>query len=235
MWRCEGSAFGLDDHSKLGDALGLDSTTMKTPLLLPALAVVALLGCDPTTPVNVHSDAGPSCACDANMAADTTLPPDAVALVDAPIATDTAFSNEPSHDAARDTPGTCNEATTALQAAAVDVLFLSESDRVIEVRVFAGEGAAAPTEASVVALARLPESAASSTRPVENFSQAFEPNLGAPKSAPATLSAAIEASLSDLIYVTIVDPALGAEVHVILAGRTTCGDLIFLRSVSIET
>lgn len=207
---------------------------MKTLPLLPALALAALLGCDPAA---TSPDAGPACACDTGMAADTALSLDAVVLVDAPSATDTAFRSEETYDApaSSDAPSTCNEATTALQAAAVNVLFLSESDRVIEVRVFAGEGATAPTEASVVALAGLPATATSSTRPVANFAEAFEPNLGAPKSAPATLSAAIEASLSDLIYVTIVDPARGAEVHVILAGRTSCGDLVFLRSVSIET
>ena len=208
---------------------------MKTLPLLPALALLALVGCNPASPANLPPDAGPSCACDANMAADAAFSPDATALIDAPIATDVAFLSEPSHDAARDTPGTCNETTTTLRAAAVNVLFLSESDRVIEVRVFAGEGAAAPTEASVVALAGLLVTATSSTRPVANFAEAFELNPGAPKSAPATLRAGIEASLSDLIYVAIVDPALSAEVHVILAGRNSCGDLVFLRSVSIET
>ena len=205
---------------------------MKTPPLLPALALAALLGCDPAA---TSPDAGPACACDTGMAADTAPSLDAVVLVDAPIVIDTAFTNELSDDAARDTPRSCNDVTTMLQSAAANVLFLSESDRVIEVVVFAGAGATAPTEASVVALAGLPATATSSTRPTASFAAAFETNPGAPKSAPATLSAAIEANLSDLIYVTIVDPERSAEVHVILAGRTACGDLVFLRSISIET
>jgi len=168
------------------------------------------------------------------MAADSALLLDAAAAIDAPPSADVAFASEPSHDASRDTPSSCNE-TTTLQAAAADVLFLSESDRVIEVRVFVGDGGSAPTEASVVAFAGLPAIAASATRPTENFARAFEPDLGAPKTAPATLVAAIDASLTDLIYVAIIDPALPAEVHVILAGRTLCGDIILLQSVSIET
>ena len=207
---------------------------MKIPHLLTPLALVTLLGCETATTL---PDAGPSCACDANMSSDTAFSPDAIVAVDAAVSADTTFSSEEPYDApARsDTPRTCNDATTMLQAAAVDVLFLSESDRAIEVRVFAGEGASAPTEASVVALAGLPTGSTHSTRPTENFAAAFEPNSGAPKTAPATLSAAIDASLSDLIYVAIIDPAFPAEVHVILAGRSACGDLVLLRSVSIET
>ena len=39
-----------------------------------------------------------------------------------------------------------------------------------------------------------------------------------------------------LIYVAIIeDPSRSAEVRVILAGRTACGELVFIESVSIET
>ncbi len=200
---------------------------MKSAPLWLSLPLIALLGC-PTT--EASSDVGNACACDTGMAPDTGSAFDAAALLDA------AATNDVGSDAgSQDAPATCSNMTTMLEAAAANVLFLSESDRMIEVRVFAGAGTSAPTEASVVARAALSASATSATRPTANFARAFEPNVGALETAPATLSAAIDASLRDLIYVAIIDPAAPAEVHVILAGRTLCGDLVFLQSISIET
>lgn len=164
------------------------------------------------------------------MARDTGLSVDVSRPLD-----DAQTSDAGSDTGGSDAPATCNDVSTTLMAAAANVLFLSESDRPIEVHFYAGEGSAAPTEASVVAKAALAASATHMTRPTANFARAFEPNVGAPETAPATLSAAIDANLHDLIYVAIIDPAAPAEVHVILAGRTACGDLVFLQSISIET
>ncbi len=129
----------------------------------------------------------------------------------------------------------CGESIAAIDAAASEVWFLSESDRGLSMEVFAGEGTSAPTLESVLARAMAPAGATSSVRDASTFARHFEPAPGSPEEAPAMLEAAIAATLTDLLYVAIVNPANRAEIRVILVGRTECGDLVWIESISIET
>lgn len=128
----------------------------------------------------------------------------------------------------------CSHVVSAIQDAAAQVWFLSESDRPITVQSFEGEGTSAPTLEAVLARAMAPADATAEVRETEHFLRAFEPAPGAPEEASTELAAALGA-LSDLLYVAIVSPEEPAVVRVILVGRTRCGDLVWLESVSIET
>ena len=120
-----------------------------------------------------------------------------------------------------------------------DVLFLSESDQPFELVSFAGAGTSAPTAASVLALIGAPAGSTAAQRPVENYYRALEPASDtADPGAAAAIQAAFEAQLSDVIYVAVFAPAGspdGPIVQVYLVGRTSCGDLVGIRSISIET
>lgn len=130
--------------------------------------------------------------------------------------------------------GSCTSEITAIQEAAAAVWFLSESDRPITVQVFEGEGLSAPTLETVLAHAMAPAGASATVRETDRFARAFEPAPGSPDEAPAVLGAALGA-LSDPLYVAIVSPDEPAVVRVILVGRTRCGELVWLESISIET
>jgi hypothetical protein len=130
-------------------------------------------------------------------------------------------------------PAGCASEIGAIQEAAAAVWFLSESDRPITVQVREGP-AGAPSLESVLAQAMAPAGAIATVRETARFARAFEPAPGSPEDAPARLRAALGA-LSDVLYVAITDPTMRAEVRVILVGRTRCGDLVWLESVSIET
>jgi hypothetical protein len=79
-----------------------------------------------------------------------------------------------------------------------------------------------------------PAGASATVRETDRFARAFEPAPGSPDEAPAALSTALGA-LSDPLYVAIVSPDEPAVVRVILVGRTRCGELVWLESISIET
>jgi hypothetical protein len=130
--------------------------------------------------------------------------------------------------------GSCTSEITAIQEAAAAVWFLSESDRPITVQMFEGEGLSAPTLETVLAHAMAPAGASATVRASDTFAVHFEPAPGSPDEAPAALSTALGA-LSDLLYVAIVSPDEPAVVRVILVGRTRCGELVWLESISIET
>lgn len=198
------------------------------------LALFLAAGCDPTSSTDAGIDApsldvpmldvpGLDATTDAPITADTP------ATIDAPIAADVP---------ATDAPTACSIDLDVIRANRVDLLFTSESDYPIVVEVFAGEGAAAPTEADVVRLA-MPE--AGSTTAVENVDRwwphvVVDPTVAppVPDTRPAELRAAVEAELTDLTYVRVTEPSNPYQIQVFLVGRA-CGDLVWLRSTSVET
>ncbi len=120
-----------------------------------------------------------------------------------------------------------------------DLLFTSESDRPFDLVSFPGAGHSAPTVDRVLGLLATPQGYTGELRSVDNFYVCFEPaNGNADPNAAALVQAAVQARLSDLIYVAVHAPAgspYQAEVHVYLLGRTQCGDLVGLHSISVET
>lgn len=120
-----------------------------------------------------------------------------------------------------------------------DLLFLSESDRPIDVVSFPGAGTAAPTAASLVALVQPEAGSTTETRDPSDFYVDFEAaSSTADPNAGADVQAAIAAQLTDVVYIAIIPPIGGpnqAEVDVYLVGRTACGDLVGLHAISIET
>ncbi len=127
----------------------------------------------------------------------------------------------------------------AVQPTLDDLLFLSESDRAIEIVRFPGEGTTAPTPASLLALVHEVPGSAAQLRDTAHYFVALEPSSDmADPGAAAALEAAVGASLTDVIYVAIFLPSSDpnhAEVRVYLVGRSACGDLVGLRSISVET
>jgi DNA uptake protein ComE-like DNA-binding protein len=120
-----------------------------------------------------------------------------------------------------------------------DLLFMSESDRPLDVVSFAGAGTTAPTADSVLALVGAPSGSTAELRPVDNFGVAFEPSSStADQGASAAVESAVADQLSDVLYVAVHAPAGSpnqAEVNVYLVGRTSCGDLVGLHAIAIET
>ncbi len=119
------------------------------------------------------------------------------------------------------------------------LLFMSESDRPIELVSFAGAGGVAPTGASVLALLGKPAGYTAEVRDVANYYVAFEPSSSsADPSAAAAVEAAISAQLTDVIYVAIHAPAGSIDqalVDVYLVGRNCRGDLVGLHAIAVET
>ena len=120
-----------------------------------------------------------------------------------------------------------------------DLLFMSESDRPLDIVSFPGAGTAPPTAASLVALVHPEAGSTTETRDPNNFYVDFEPaSATADPNAAAAVQAAIAAQLTDVVYIAIIPPKGGpnqAEVDVYLVGRTACGDLVGLHAISIET
>jgi hypothetical protein len=120
-----------------------------------------------------------------------------------------------------------------------DLLFMSESDRPLDIVSFPGAGTAPPTAASLVALVHPEAGSTTETRDPNNFYIDFEPSSGtADVNAGAAVEAAIAAQLTDVVYIAIIPPQGGpnqAEVDVYLVGRTACRDLVGLHAISIET
>jgi hypothetical protein len=136
--------------------------------------------------------------------------------------------------------GTCtSDFEPSVEPHLADVLFLSESDRPLELVSYAGEGASAPTAELVLALSGAPEGSTAELRDPANYFRALEPASGdADPDAAAAIEAAFGASLTDVIYVAVHLPdsdPYHAEVRVYLVGRTACGDLAGVRSISVET
>jgi DNA uptake protein ComE-like DNA-binding protein len=115
-----------------------------------------------------------------------------------------------------------------------NLLFMSESDRPFDVVSFPGAGTAAPTAASVLALVNAPSGSTALLRPTADYYAAFE----ADDAASAAVQATFAADLTDVVYVAVFAPE-GSEnqalVDVYLVGRTSCGDLVGLHSIAVET
>lgn len=137
-------------------------------------------------------------------------------------------------------PDACiNAFDQAVQPHLADLLLMSESDRPIDIITFAGQGSTPPTAASVLALVAAPAGSTAELRPTERFYAALEPSSSdADPNAAAAVQSAVSAQLSNVIFVAVHAPAGSpnqAEVNVYLVGRTTCGDLVALHAIAIET
>jgi hypothetical protein len=134
------------------------------------------------------------------------------------------------------TPGT--PACTATFDGAVGphlgaLLFMSESDRPISLVAYAGAGASAPTAASVLALVGAPAGSTAELRDPTSFYANLEPAGSADATAVQT---AFQSQLTDIVYVAVIPPSPNqALVQVYLVGRTSCGDLVGVTSISVET
>jgi len=113
------------------------------------------------------------------------------------------------------------------------LLFMSESDRPFDVLTFAGQGTTAPTAASVLALVNAPSGSTSALRNVSDFYGDLEADDTAAKAVETEFG-----TLKDVVYVAVFAPANSIDkalVDVYLVGRTSCGDLVALHSISVET
>ncbi len=120
-----------------------------------------------------------------------------------------------------------------------DLLFLSESDRPFDLVSFPGAGTSAPTADSVLALLKMPAGYTAQQRSVDDYYTAFEPNSStSDPNAGADVQAAFAAQLTDVIYVAVFAPSGSinqADVDVYLLGRTSCGDLVGIHAIAVET
>lgn len=137
-------------------------------------------------------------------------------------------------------PTTCqNGFDAAARPHLADLLFLSESDRPIEIVSYPGAGATAPTAASVLALVSEEAGSTAELRATDGYFVAFEPASDvADPNAAAALEAAVSANLTDVVYVAVSLPRADpyhAEVRVYLLGRDGCGGLVGLKSIAVET
>jgi len=135
---------------------------------------------------------------------------------------------------------TCtNGFVAAAQPLVGQLLFLSESDRPIEIVSYPGAGASAPTAASILALVSEEAGMTVEQRDVANYYVAFEPGTaGADGTTVMALENAVSANLTDLVYVAVSLPhsdPYHSEVRVYLLGRDGCGNLVGLKSIAVET
>jgi hypothetical protein len=127
----------------------------------------------------------------------------------------------------------------AVQPHLADVLLMSESDRPLTIVAFPGAGATAPTAASVLALAGAPAGSTAELRDAANYFANLEPASDtADAAAAAAIQAAFGSLLTDVVYVAVIPPA-GTPDHALvqsyLVGRTSCGDVVGLVAISVET
>lgn len=137
-------------------------------------------------------------------------------------------------------PDACIEAfANAASPHLADLLFMSESDRPIDVFSYAGAGTAAPTPEQMLALVGAKAGSTVETRSVADFNVALEPSSGsADPGAAAALESVVSSQLTDVIFVKVHKPAgdpYQAQVDVYLVGRASCGDLVGLHSIAVET
>jgi hypothetical protein len=222
--------------------------------LVLSFAVVFLAGCpDSRSPTDSGSDGFVDSSADAGLVTDVASDvgaPDATqndaGLLDA--TSDAAIDGAMPDDVAADHPDAgadaASDASAACGADAVTMrlpglLFTSESDFPLDYASFPDEGASAPTMGDVARL-----SAASASATIETRDEAWfwthvvvDPTRmpPAPDAQIGELQSAFEAIASDRIVVRVIEPSDPARVHVYLAGRTTCGSLVWLASIAIET
>jgi hypothetical protein len=133
------------------------------------------------------------------------------------------------------TPGSTTASFTAAVAPYLGtLLYGSESDRPLDVVSFPGAGTTAPTASSVLALVHATAGSTSVQSGIENFYVHFE----ADDAGAAAVRAAVEAQLTDIVFVEIYQPAGSIDralVDVYLVGRAANGDLVGLHSIAVET
>ncbi|NMO20380.1 hypothetical protein HPC49_41515 [Pyxidicoccus fallax] len=137
-------------------------------------------------------------------------------------------------------PSTCTSMwSNAVSPQLPHVLLMSESDLPVELVSWPGEGGSAPTAATVLALADVPWGYTAEVRVVSNYFRALEPSSSsADPWAAANIENAFNTQLTDVIYVALHAPPGSpdqARVRVFLVGRTSCGDLVGIQSIAIET
>ena len=120
-----------------------------------------------------------------------------------------------------------------------DLLFMSESDRPFDVVDYPGAGGSAPTASSVLALVGAPDGSTAQLRNVDDYFAAFEPSSSTANPSAATeVRDAFSSHLTDVVYVAVFAPPGSADtslVDVYLVGRTSCGDLVGLHAIAVET
>lgn len=118
------------------------------------------------------------------------------------------------------------------------LLFMSESDRPLDVISFPGAGTAAPTPEQLMALVGSEAGSTGYTRPAANFIQGLEYAADTTGYGINNVNEAFHMQLVDVTYIVIEKPRSDpyhAEVDVYLMGRTLCGDLVGIHAISVET
>lgn len=125
--------------------------------------------------------------------------------------------------------------STAITPELSGLLFLSESDRPFDVVSFPGAGAFAPTGDEMMSLTKAEAGSTFLIRPVDDYYGDLEagddPNA-------STKIQALFGTLSDVTYVAVFKPnsdPYHSEVDVYLVGRTSCGDLVGIHAIAVET
>jgi DNA uptake protein ComE-like DNA-binding protein len=120
-----------------------------------------------------------------------------------------------------------------------DLLFMSESDRPLDLVSFSGTGSGPITPAELLTLVNARAGTTTEVRDPANYYGDFEPASGtADPGAAAAVQAAVAAQLTDVVYIAVIPPKGGidqAEIGAYLVGRTRCGQLVGLHAISIET
>lgn len=138
-----------------------------------------------------------------------------------------------------DAPVSCDADEAVIAALTEGLFYTSEGDEPLMVRSFPGEGGAAPTAEDVLRLSVASAGSTTDVRTVDAFfaNVVVDPTAVPPidPARPDMLRAAVERAWRDLSFVRVIDPAEPVRVRVFLVGRTQCGSLAWLRSLSIET
>jgi hypothetical protein len=155
------------------------------------------------------------------------------------VVTDADALVDVAHDVSDAADASASCSADAVTMRLTGLLFTSESDFPLEYASFAGEGASAPTVPDVARLSMASASATTQTETEDWFwaHVVVDPTRTppAPDSQITDLRAAFEALASDRIVVRVIEPSDPARVHVYLAGRNSCGALVWLASIAIET
>jgi DNA uptake protein ComE-like DNA-binding protein len=118
------------------------------------------------------------------------------------------------------------------------LLFLSESDRPFDLQTWPGKGTTTLTPESFFALLHEPANWSFLTRDPNDYYADLEPSgSGSDPNAAAQVQTAF-GTLTNVIYISVHQPKGSlnqAEVHVYLVGRTSCGDIVGIHAISIET
>ena len=143
------------------------------------------------------------------------------------------------HACAQSAAGSCTDTFAAKVSPELPtLLFMSESDRPLDLVTFKGAGAAAPTPEQLMVLVGAQAGSTAYTRPAANFIQALEYAPNTTGYGINNVNEAFRTQLVDVTYIVIEKPSgdpYHAEVDVYLVGRTLCGDLVGIHAISIET